>query len=120
MSRLLDAVAEGIVIKSEVKEKLAALRSEKVDLEARIASVGQSARKPMDRKALHKKVIEACREQIGREADIWPQASPEQRKLIVRAHVAGMVADQHKHTIRTEFYPLLSTASIGIHDTTCL
>jgi len=43
---------------------------------------------------------------------------PEQRKQIVRAHVAGLTADYAKSKIRAEFFPLVDLAGLGIGATT--
>ena len=70
-----------------------------------------------DRKTLTKTLVAACRERLERESELWPHASPEERKHIVRAHVAGMVADYSKSQVTTEFYPLVTAGAAGLHAT---
>ncbi|HOX06317.1 MAG TPA: recombinase family protein, partial [Planctomycetota bacterium] len=118
IGRLVEAVAGGALVLEDVKQQMASLKAEQAEIQARLAR-NKAAPRTGDIRSLRDKVLVACREQLERESDLWPDATPEQRKQIVRAHVAGMTADYAKSRITTEFYPLVTAGEIGIQATTC-
>ena len=116
--RLVGAVAAGVLDLSEVETRLSPLRQEKVELERRLTDQPGRRCGPRAIHKLRQRILAACRAQVGQEADLWPGALPEQRKRIVRLHVASLRADYGKSSIHAEFYPLVNLEQFGIHDTT--
>ncbi len=117
--RLVDAVATGALRLDEVESRLGPLRAEKAELEAGLKRKSTDDVRLVDPLVLRRKIVTACKEQLQQESELWPTASPEQRKQIVRAHVASLTVDYARHTIRAEFYPVLAPDTLGIGDTLC-
>jgi hypothetical protein len=80
--------------------------------------VAGRVRKRVDRVKLRDRILAACRERIESEADLWPSASPAQRKMIVRAHVADMTLDYGRGRVTTDFYPIAADLTTSIQHTT--
>ena len=115
--RLVAAVGAGLFSNEEAASRLVPLRQEKAKIAARL-ELGDTAPPPLGTPRLRRKVLVACRDQIREEADLWPGASPVQRKQIIRAHVASLVADGARSTLRAEFYPLIHLTKVtGVSDT---
>ncbi|HPO14255.1 MAG TPA: recombinase family protein [Candidatus Hydrogenedentes bacterium] len=111
--RVVDAVASGVLSLDETSQKLSSLRKEKVQLEANMADC-KNFMNSVDLSQLRTKILQVCRERIEHESSLWPHATPGQKKLIVRAHVASMMVDYSKSTIRTEFFPMMTHNNVGI------
>lgn len=114
IDRLVGAVASGTLQPAEVEGRLNPLRTEKAALGAKLKDAGRTAPAKIDRGALRRRVLDSCKTELRREADLWPGATPEERKLIVRSHVAGIVADSEKCRLRVTFLPIVAAENWGI------
>ncbi len=120
IARLVKALAKGTLTEEEADKELLSLRKESEQLQATLAL--KSKQPVADPKTLRRTILDACKQRLQTEVDLWPAATLEQRKAIIRAHVATMTADYASATITTEFYPLVSPsfmedAQPGIRDT---
>lgn len=102
ITRIVNAIAEGVLNSAEAKDKLSALREEKAHLQ-RTAALTIPV---VDSRKLRNRILEAAKKALRDEAALWEHATPELRKQIVRAHVKTMHVDHGKGELRTEFYPI--------------
>lgn len=118
IDRVVEAISTGSLSPAEVEPTLTPLRQQKVDIERKIHEAKTLQRDFDGIQTLGSKILGEYKHQLEQNRDLWPNATLAQRKQIVRAYVASIIANQPQSEITTTFYPLIRGPDLGINDTT--
>lgn len=108
IQRLVSAVEDGVIEHDEAKARLQAARAEKRALQRKDGGSTLRRRSAAERRSIRNAAFKAARAHLYDEASLWRDATPADRKRIVRAHVQRIDVDPAANRATVAFYPLLA------------